>query len=150
MAYADAVSALYQVPLSQFVAERKRLADELRAAGDKKGGAKLRQLPRPSVSAWVTNQLYWHARDVFGSMLATAARLRDGDMTANTEHREAIAQLRQRATVMLTDAGHAASSAVLHKVATNLAAISALGSFFPDGPGEMVIDRDPPGFEAMK
>ena len=46
---------------------------------------------------------------------------------------------------MLTDAGHSATSATLHKVATNLAAISANG-FFPDEPGEITGDRDPPGF----
>jgi hypothetical protein len=147
MAYADAARALHQVPLAQFVAERKRLADELRAAGDKKGGAKLRQLPRPSVSAWVTNQLYWHARDLYDEMMAAAAKLRDGDLGATAAHRDAIAKLRQRATAMLADAGHAATSATLHKVATNLAAISALGGFFPDEPGEMTADRDPPGFE---
>jgi hypothetical protein len=147
MAYEDAVRALYQVPLAEFVAERKRLADELRAAGDKKGGAKLRQTPRPSVSAWVTNQLYWHARDLFDVMLASAAKIRAGDHAATAAHRDAIAQLRQRATAMLTDAGHTPSSATLHKVTTNLAAISALGGFFPDTAGEMSADRDPPGFE---
>jgi hypothetical protein len=147
MVYADAARALHQVPLAQFVAERKRLADELRTAGDRKGASKLRQLARPSVSAWVTNQLYWHARDLFDAMLATAARLRDGDLGAGGEHREAIAKLRERATAMLTDAGHAATSATLHKVVTNLAAIAALGGFFPDEPGEMNADRDPPGFD---
>lgn len=149
MAYADAARALYQVPLAQFTAERKRLADELRAAGDKKGGAKLRALPRPSVSAWVTNQLYWHARDRFDAMLAAAERLRGGDLAAQGDHRDAIAQLRQRATAMLTDAGHAPTSATLHKVSTNLAAISANG-WFPDDPGEIATDREPPGFEAMR
>jgi hypothetical protein len=148
MAYEDSVRALYQVPLAEFVAERKRLSDELRAAGDKKGAAKLKQQPRPSVSAWVTNQLYWHARDVFDAMLATAAKIRAGDHAATAPHRDAIAQLRQRATAMLTDAGHAATSATLHKVGTNLAAISALNGFFPDQPGEMTADRDPPGFGA--
>ena len=43
-------------------------------------GAKLRTLPRPSVSAWVTNQLYWHARDAFDEMLAAAKTLRKGDL----------------------------------------------------------------------
>ena len=142
----DARRALYQVPLAEFVKERKRLADELRAAGEAKLGAKLRTLPRPSVSAWVTNQLYWHARDAFDEMLAAAKTLRKGDLSASAAHRDAIAKLRQRATAMLTDAGHSATSATLHKVTTNLAAISAKGDFFPDEPGEMTADRDPPGF----
>jgi hypothetical protein len=146
MKFEDARRALYQAPLAEFVKERKRLADELRAAGETKPAAKLRTLPRPSVSAWATNQLYWHARDVFDEMLAAAKTLRKGDLSASTVHRDAIAKLRQRATAMLSDAGHSATSATLHKVATNLAAISARGDFFPDEPGEITSDRDPPGF----
>jgi hypothetical protein len=146
MKFEDARQALYQAPLAEFVKERKRLADELRAAGEAKVGAKLRTLPRPSVSAWVTNQLYWHARDAFDAMLAAAKTLRKGDLSATAAHRDAIATLRQRAAAMLTDAGHSATSATLHKVTTNLAAISAKGDFFPDEPGEMTADRDPPGF----
>jgi hypothetical protein len=46
---------------------------------------------------------------------------------------------------MLTDAGHSATSATLHKVATNLAAISARGDFFPDAPGEITIFAVNPG-----
>ena len=146
MKFEDARRALYQAPLAEFVKERKRLADELRATGEAKLGAKLRTLPRPSVSAWVTNQLYWHARDAFDDMLAAAKTLRKGDLAASPAHRDAIAKLRQRATAMLTDAGHSATSATLHKVTTNLAAISAKGDFFPDESGEMTADRDPPGF----
>lgn len=144
--FEDARKALYQAPLAEFVKERKRLGDELRAGGEIKAGAKLKTLPRPSVSAWVTNQLYWHARDVFDEMLAAAKTLRKGDLSATAAHREAIATLRQRASTMLTDAGHSATSATLHKVTTNLAAISARGDFFPDEPGEITADRDPPGF----
>ena len=145
MTFEDARRALYQAPLAEFVKERKRLADELRAAGEAKLGAKLKTLPRPSVSAWATNQLYWHARDVFDAMLAAAQKLKHNDLTATTAHRDAIAKLRQRAEAMLTDAGHSATSATLHKVTTNLAAISVHG-FFPDEPGEITTDRDPPGF----
>ncbi|MEP6863873.1 MAG: hypothetical protein ABJE66_24815 [Deltaproteobacteria bacterium] len=148
MKFEDARRALYQAPLAEFVKERKRLADELRAAGEAKPAAKLRTLPRPSVSAWATNQLYWHARDVFDEMLAAAKTLRKGDLSASSAHRDAIAKLRHRATAMLSDAGHSATSATLHKVATNLAAISARGDFFPDEPGEITTDRDPPGFGA--
>ena len=148
MGYAESARALYQVPLAEFVAERKRLSDELRADGEKKLAAKLKSLPRPSVSAWVTNQLYWHARDVYDDLLATAEQIRTGDLGATAAHRDAIAQLRQRASAMLTDAGHAATSATLHKVTTNLAAIAALAGFFPDDPGQMTADRAAPGFDA--
>ncbi len=148
MAYDDALSELYQVPLAQFVAERKRLAGDLKASGDTAGAKQLLERKRPPVSAWVVNQLYWHARDVFDEMLATAEQLRKGHLKASADHREAIAKLRKRAATILEDSGHTANEATLRRVATTLSALSATGSFEPDLPGTLAADRDPPGFEA--
>ena len=147
--YDDAVTELHQVPHDAFVSERKRLAGELKAAGDKAGAARLAKLPRPPVSAWVVNQLWWHARDAFEAMLASAARLRGGDLGATGAHREAMGKLRARAAAILADAGHAGSEAILRRVTTTLAAIAAEGGFAPDPPGALGEDRDPPGFETM-
>lgn len=149
MAYDDALQELYQVPLSQFVAERKRLAGELKAQGDVRGAKQLLERKRPTVSAWVVNQLYWHARDAFDEMLATAEQLRRGHLAASADHREAIAKLRQRAATLLEDSGHAASESTLRRVTTTLSALAATGSFDPDPPGALAADRDPPGFEAI-
>lgn len=146
MTFEEARRALYQAPLADFVKERTRLANELRDEGEKKLAAKLKTLPRPSVSAWATNQLWWNARESFDEMLAHAKKLRAHDLSASTAHREATATLRQCASDILTNAGHSATPATLHKVMTNLAAISARGDFFPDEFGEMTTDRDPPGF----
>ena len=147
--YDDAVSELYQVPHAAFVTERKRLATELKAAGDKEGAARLAKLPRPPVSAWVVNQLWWHDRPDLEAMLATAERLRAGDLGAGAAHREAIARLRARAAAFLADAGHGATEATLRRVTTTLSAIAAAGGFDPDPPGALTDDRDPPGFETM-
>ncbi|MFT3696576.1 MAG: hypothetical protein QM831_25780 [Kofleriaceae bacterium] len=146
MSFEDARRALYQAPLADFVKERTRLANELREDGEKKLAAKLKTMPRPSVSAWVTNQLWWNARETFEEMLAHAKKLRANDLSVSAAHRDSIATLRQCASDMLTNAGHAATPATLHKVQQNLAAISARGDFFPDEFGEMTGDRDPPGF----
>lgn len=149
MDYEDALQELSQVPLSQFVAERKRLADELKAKGDAVGAKRLLARKRPPVSAWVVNQLYWHARDAFDEMLATAEQLRKGHLKASTAHREAMAKLRKRAAAILEDSGHAATEATLRRVMTTLAALAATGNFDPDPPGALAADRDPPGFEAI-
>jgi hypothetical protein len=146
--YDDAVAELYQAPHASFIAERKRLAADLKAAGDRPAATKLGKLPRPPISAWAVNQLWWHARDAFDQLFETAQRLRGGDLGATTAHREAIAKLRARATAMLADAGHAATEATLRKVTTTLAALAATGGFEPDPPGALASDRDPPGFEA--
>jgi len=147
--YDDAVAALYQAPAEQFVAERKRLAGELKAAGDKDGAARLARLARPPISAWVVDQLWWHARAAFEAMFETAQRLRDGKLEATAAHRDAIAKLRQRASVMLTDAGHGATEATLRRVTQTLSALAAVGGWDPDLPGALGDDRDPPGFEAI-
>jgi hypothetical protein len=147
MPYPDALTELYQAPLATFVAERKRLAGNLKAEGDKAGAAKLLKLPRPTTSAWVVNQLYWHARDAFDALLATAERLRQADLAATAAHRDALATLRTRAQTFLTDAGHAPTEATLRRVTTTLAAVAATGGFTPDEPGTLAEDRDPPGFD---
>ncbi len=145
--YAAALEELYQAPHGSFVDERKRLATELKAAGDKTGAATLVKRTRPSISAWVVNQLWWHARDAFESLLASAARLRDGDLGANTEHRESLTKLRTRAAAMLADAGHGATESTLRRVQQTMAAIAATGTWEPEMPGTLTADRDPPGFD---
>jgi hypothetical protein len=149
VAYDEALQELYQAPLSQFVAERKRLAGELKSSGDAAGAKRLLERKRPTVSAWVVNQLYWHARDAFDQMLATAEQLRKGHLKASADHRDAIAKLRKRAATLLEDAGHAATEATLRRVTTTLAALAATGSWEPDLPGTLAADLDPPGFEAV-
>jgi hypothetical protein len=147
--YDDAVAELFQAPHAQFVAERKRLAGELKDAGDKAGATKLGKINRPPISAWAVNQLWWHARDAFESLFESAKLVRDGDLAAASGHREAIAKLRARAASMLSDAGHGATESTLRKVSQTLSALAANDGWDPDPPGALSDDRDPPGFEAL-
>ncbi|CAN5729203.1 hypothetical protein BH11MYX3_BH11MYX3_32040 [soil metagenome] len=146
--YDATLEELYQAPHGSFVAERKRLAADLKASGDKDGAARLAKRARPSISAWVVNQLWWHARDAVTTLLGSASRLRDGDLTAARDHRDAIAKLRTRAAAMLADAGHPANESTLRRVTQTLSAIAATGSWEPDSAGTLTTDRDPPGFDA--
>jgi len=148
-AFDDAVQALARVPLASFVAERKRQVAALRAAGDKAGAKALAERRRPTMSAWAVNQLHWQEQATLDALIAAAGRLRDGDRSAAAAHREALAALRNRAAVILADAGHAANEAVLRRVTTTLSALAVAGGFAPDLPGALTDDREPPGFEAM-
>jgi hypothetical protein len=145
--YDEAVEMLYRGALDTFVAERKRLAGELKAAGDKSGASRLGKLGRPSISAWAVNQLWWNERDAFERLLASAARLRRGEHDAGAEHQRALTALRTLAATLLTGGGHAAPESTLRRVTTTLSALAAAGTFEPDPPGALVGDRDPPGFE---
>ena len=144
------IETLYRARLADFVAERKRLANELKAAGDKQLSGRVAKLGRPSVSAWAVNQLWWHERETFEALLGAAARMKNGDRDAGKQHRELLAELRERAARLLLDAGSAASDGTLRRVTTTLSALAASGGFEPDPPGALVADRDPPGFEALE
>jgi hypothetical protein len=148
--YARSVEELFRAPHDQFVAERKRLAAALRAGGDDAGAKRLAGLRRPTTSAWTVNQLWWTARDAFDAMLDAAARVRKGSPGATGDYRAALAALRKRAASVLAAAGHGASDAILRRVAATLSALAANGGFDPDPPGALIVDRDPPGFEALE
>src|SRR5258708_13032115 len=77
-AYDKALQQLSRAPVAEFLAERKRLARELRATGDGAGAAKIDKRRKPPASVWVVNQLYWQARAAFDEMLAAAPTLRRG------------------------------------------------------------------------
>ena len=146
--YDDAVTELYQAEHEGFVTERARLSAELKAQGDKIGGARLAKLRRPPLSAWAVNQLWWQAREAFEELFETAERLRAGDLAASGSHRKAVIALVGRADSALKAAGHPATEATLRRVTATLSALAATGSFDPDPPGALTGDRDPPGFAA--
>lgn len=149
MSYEDAVSTLYQASLGDFVAERKRLSAEFKAAGDKDAAARFAKLARPPVSAWAVNQLWWRERESFEALLEAARRVTVGDREASQQHRQALSKLREAAARLLQESGNAASDGTLRRVATTLSALAATGGFAPDAPGALSADRDPPGFEAL-
>lgn len=148
-AFDEAVTALYQAAFGDFVAERKRLAAELKTAGDKDGATRLLKLARPPVSVWAVNQLWWREREAFEALLDAASRVKLGDREASQRHREALAKLRELATQILVEGGNGASEQTLRRVTTTLSALAAAGGFEPDAPGALSADRDPPGFEAL-
>ncbi len=142
-----AAETLYGVAASGFTAERKRLADELKAAGARKAAAAVAKLPKPTTSAWVINQL--QRAGALARWFAASARVRAGDAAAASEQRAALTELRERAAAVLATDGHAVTPAVLQRITTTLQALAAIGSFAPDAPGRLLVDRDPPGFDAM-
>jgi len=148
MSFDAAADALYAGSLSTFVAERKRLSGELKAAGDKTGAATLNKLGRPGASAWAVNQLYRQARAEWDALLAVTERLRQGDLSVVALQRAALATLRTKSIELLKTEGNAASEAVLARIETNLLALAATG-WSPDVPGRLVDDRAAPGFDAL-
>ncbi len=147
MAYVDAVIELYQTAYAEFVAARKRLAAELAADGDANGAAALAKLPRPTLSAWVVNQLWWADRETFERMFETGAQVHDGNGTAGPAYNKAVERLRDRAEAILDEVDD--PEPTLRRVMTTLAALTAAGGFGAERPGTIVADREPTGFEAL-
>jgi hypothetical protein len=145
----EAADELYGVALSAFTAERKRLADALKAAGSKASAGVVAKLAKPSMSAWVVNRLWREDRKDMDALMDAGARVRDGDRDGMDDQRAALARLRSRAAKVLEGDGHAASPATIQRVSTTLQALSAIGTWDPDEPGRLVADRDPPGFDVM-
>jgi len=145
-----ATATLFQAPLDEFVAERKRLCAELKAAGDKAAAERLARYKRPTLSVWLVNQLWWQARHDFSELLQAAARVSQGELSASDTYRRALASLRQIANRLCNATGRTASEATLRRVSTTLASLAASGGFAPDAPGALQNDRDPPGFETHR
>jgi len=64
------VDALYASPLDEFVASRKRLADELKREGAAADARRFGALAKPTLSAWLTNQTVRHAPALVRELLA--------------------------------------------------------------------------------
>ncbi|MFT3710201.1 MAG: hypothetical protein QM817_21450 [Archangium sp.] len=149
MTWDQAIEALFRAPHADFVAERKRIAGELKTAGDKAGAAKLGKLARPPASAWAVNQLWWRERAAFQELLELAKRVREGAMDALPAHKASVAGLVKHAGAYLAEIGNAAGEATLRRVETSLAAIAAGGGFDPEPAGALTEDREPSGFLSL-
>jgi hypothetical protein len=129
---AAALEALYGAPLESFVAERKRLAAELKASGDSAGAAAVGKAAKPTLSAWAVNQLVRHERPLMERMAETNARVRDAQVggtretfaAATAEQRQSMQALRAAAAEILSAAGHPTSPALLERITRNLRALA--------------------------
>src|SRR5215207_4242568 len=91
----DPVQHLYAVPLEDFVAERTKLARELRQAGEKERAAELAKLPKPTPPAWALNALARERPEVIGAWAQVADALREASASPGPGLREAMASHRQ-------------------------------------------------------
>jgi hypothetical protein len=157
----DNVDALFRLPLAEFIAASKTLAERLMQVGRVNEADRVKTLVKPSISAWAVNQLYWENREAFDRLIATGQRFRKAQTSglagkvpemrgALDARREALSDLAHLATALLSDAGHNPTSDTMRRITTTLEAMSAYASL-PDAasPGRLTHDVDPPGFESL-
>jgi hypothetical protein len=138
--FEETLNELYNAAPEEFVAERKRLAKELKNDGRGDEADELAKLRKPTVAAWALNRLARdHRRDIdllldSGHRLRTAqagvlrGEARETFEQAQRTERETIARLVGGAKRLLADRG-GASSTTLEQIAASLhaAAVSEHG-----------------------
>jgi len=127
-----AVDRLHSAPLEDFVEERKRLARQLRSAGDREAAAEVAAWPKPSAAAWALNHLVHEGAEAVGEWLAASEALRDasggagGDLrAAMAEHRSATLHLVEAVRAEVKPSGRPLSAAMLERVRALLQAATA-------------------------
>jgi len=157
----DDVDALFKLPLAEFTGARNALAAELKKSGRGDDAVQVKAWAKPSVSAWVVNQLYWNHRDAFDQLIASGERFHKAQASpvagklanlrsALDARREALTQLSHLASSLLRDAGHNPSPDTVHRITTTLEAMSVYASRSDaPRPGRLTHDVDPPGFDSF-
>jgi hypothetical protein len=156
----EEIDRLYGLPLDEFTRARDELAGRVRQEGDRARAAEIKQLPKPSLPAWVVNQLARQreldvqrlvkAGERLADAQAEAIRAQSGDafLDARRDQRQALEALAAGAREILVDAGRSAAAA--DRVLATLRA----GSLTADGrallkSGRLTEEIEPPGFEAL-
>lgn len=155
------IDALFQLAPPQFVAARNALAAQLEKAGRGDAANHVKSLPKPSISAWTVNQVYWRHRVAFDKLLATGERFRQAQVARLggggpdirgllNERREALSEITRLAAALLQASSGRAPAGVMRRITATLEALSAYGQVAgAPRAGRLVEDVAPPGFESL-
>src|SRR5262249_38372729 len=152
------VDALFKLPVAEFIGARNNLASLLKREGRADDAASVKALAKPSITAWAVNQLHWRHRDALDRLLEAGRRFQQAQASSAASkiaalresldaRRDALSHLSELATVLLRDAGHNPTPDTMHRITTNLEALSVYATL-STGPtlGRLTHDVDPPGF----
>lgn len=154
------IARLFEDDPREFVARRNTLARDLARAGQKDLSTRIRSLTRPSTSAWLVNQLYWHERADYEALLAAGAAARDaqqarlsgrgGDLVRALAERDAIiSRLVGQAERLAAAAGVTLSADVRARLRTTLEAIALRAGDTSVNHGQLSEDVPLPGLQAL-
>ena len=157
----EAIDGLYALDPSAFTGARDGLARELRKAGRREEAELVRQLRKPTLSAWTINQLARQERRAVDLLLDAGHRLRDAQQgllagaeaggldEAQRTERAALAELRKAAARILAEAGRG-SDTTLNQIMDTLqvAAVSSDGRELL-ARGRLTGDLEATGFDLL-
>ena len=163
MGVEDSLEQLHAGSLKAFVSRRKALAQALRASGDKTGAKDVMAMSKPSLPAWVVNQLVRREPALVDEVLASIDQQRDLqlgalagglDVSALTSAKEAekrgMASVAESAAAILDEDGHAPNKANVERVTRALRAAALDPQTRPLlQRGVLVTEAPAGGFEAV-
>lgn len=159
----SALDQLYALPLQEFVPARNELAKARRKAGDRINADRIRSLSKPTLSAWLVNQLVRSHPNLVGTLVAALDRVRIAQVGAfdgradlpslaesKRDERDAMAELQAAAPRVLAKRGQAASVALVQRALRSLRAAAA----DPETreillAGRMTTDHPEAGFDGL-
>lgn len=105
LSFEEVATELYGLPLTEFTARRDERAREARAAGDRGLADQLKSLRRPTLAAWLANQLVRERPEEIQALLALGEGLREATAALEGEQlRELDRQQRQVLAAMVGQA----------------------------------------------
>ena len=153
------IDALFGLPLAEFTCARNALAARLKKAGRAIDAERVKSLAKPPAPAWAVNQLYWQNPKAIDRLIDLTERVRkvqtgrieNADLRELlSEKKQMVAGLTEKASAILSAAGHAASLDAMRRVSATLEALAVWGQTAgaPQA-GRLTAELDPPGFEAL-
>lgn len=153
------IDALFRLPLADFTAARNALAAKLTKLGRAIEAKRVKALAKPPAPAWAVNQVYWQNPKAVDQLMAVTERVRKaqsgrgkyaGVRELLIEKKKMMSALMEKASAILTAAGHAASHDSMRRVSSTLEALAVFGKTegAPQA-GRLTADLDPPGFDAL-
>jgi len=130
---AEVTGQLYALSPAEFISARDELAGQARAAGQRDVAAGIKKLARPTVSAWLVNQLVRAAPAQMSRLFELGEALQEAQRTLagnrlrelSGQRRQSVAELLPIASELADRAGQPASSGVLAEVRATLEAAIA-------------------------
>ncbi|MFE9233200.1 hypothetical protein [Cellulosimicrobium funkei] len=130
------VDDLFALPLEQFVVARTAAAKRIKASGDAVGAERVGRLTKPTVAAWVVNQVARERPDDVAALVSLGDELRDATADRDRTRLRTLDRLRrervERVVGEVRDAGEIAGRAVSGTAVDRLAETLTAAVMDPD------------------
>lgn len=130
------VDDLFALPLEQFVVARTAAAKRIKASGDAVGAERVGRLTKPTVAAWVVNQVARERPDDVAALISLGDELRDATTDRDRTRLRTLDRLRrervERVVGEVRDAGEIAGRAVSGTAVDRLAETLTAAVMDPD------------------